>query len=222
VAIHAAVLGGGACWTLLHRREARPSGDVLTVWTSVEQPEPEAPEDVPSPAELPEVELPEPEPETLPEMEQPSEAPPEDELPPIETPHLREPPPPLLPTLDLADRATRRRAPQQPAPVPTPRPPVTVSLPRAPLQGDRAPLRPLRTPLPPFPRHLVPVATTVVLSLTYTIAPDGTIHDAVVSQSSGYPEVDARVRDFVLRNWRYAPPGTVRRVLRRFVFEPGA
>jgi TonB family protein len=60
----------------------------------------------------------------------------------------------------------------------------------------------------------------VVLRLVYTIAPDGTVRDAEVTESSGHPAIDASVRDFVLRNWRYEPPGEARRVTRRYVFQP--
>jgi outer membrane biosynthesis protein TonB len=39
-----------------------------------------------------------------------------------------------------------------------------------------------------------------------------------VTSSSGAPVLDASTRDFVLRRWRYQPPGSERRVSRAFVF----
>ena len=59
----------------------------------------------------------------------------------------------------------------------------------------------------------------LVVGLTYTIGTDGRVRDAIVSQPSGRPELDERVRAFVVATWVYEPLPASRRVTRRFVFD---
>jgi TonB family protein len=218
VAIHAAVLVGGLVWTLLRPSADLGRGDVPSLaMAPPRETSPHAEDDLPTEA-LPEVEPLELEP-VLPAEESPPE-PAAEELPPLEAPPPESAPPWEL-ALDVADRRTRRappEAPREPPALARPASPPPAPSPRP--EGTRTPLRPVRTPPPPFPSDLVPPGTRVVLWLTYEIAPDGTVREATVSRSSGHPAVDEAVRGFVLRNWRYAPPGVTRLVTRRFLFEP--
>jgi outer membrane biosynthesis protein TonB len=81
----------------------------------------------------------------------------------------------------------------------------------------RPPLRAIESPNPPVVPE-IPAGVKVSLTLEYTISADGRVVEARVVASSGYPTQDATTRDFVLLHWRYHPPGTVRRVVRRFIF----
>jgi TonB family protein len=68
----------------------------------------------------------------------------------------------------------------------------------------------------------VPIDQTLELVLEYTVAADGRISEARVTRSSGWPALDESTRDFVVRRWRYEPPGEERRVLRRVRFRAGS
>jgi TonB family protein len=214
--VHAVVLGSGVLWALLRPDEEVRTGDALFVSVRGEPEERALLEEELPTEELPEVEFPEDEP--LPEAEEaPDDSPLAEELPPPERPPPEEAIPAWALPVDAANKRTRPRATTPPVAT-SPAPPVAPATVRR--AGTRTPLQALRTPAPPFPRHLVPPGARAVLWLTYTIAPDGTILEAVVSETSGYPAVDEAVRDFVVRTWRYAPPGSTRRVKRRFVFDP--
>jgi TonB family protein len=86
-----------------------------------------------------------------------------------------------------------------------------------PPRPPRPPLIPIETPDPPLVPE-IPVGTSVSLTLEYTISADGHVVEARVAVSSGFPAQDEATRNFVLSRWRYAPPGTERRVVRRFLF----
>jgi TonB family protein len=173
----------------------------------VEGPAPEELDLLPMPEEAsPALEVPEalPDVEVLPaDLPAPESAAPA--TPPVEVPY--EP--------GLADAKRRVRppaAPSAPAPAPAPAAPPAARPP-----PTRAALVALETPNPPVPAEVV-LAGVLTLQLQYTIGADGRIVDAVVTSSSGDPVLDASTRDFVLRRWRYQPPGSERRVSRAFVF----
>jgi protein TonB len=168
----------------------------------------------PSPAELEPIEMPVVEPpEVVPDVEVPFEEPPEVEPPPAEAAAER----PFLPTpADAGKRIrTRTHAPEPasappPAPAPAPAPPP----------AGRPALHELERPDPPRPAG-VPVDQSLELQLEYTVAADGHVAEARVTRSSGWPALDESTREFVLRRWRYAPPGEPRRVLRTVRFRVG-
>jgi TonB family protein len=175
-------------------------------------------------AEPPEVEppaLPELEPIQTPEVEPPEPAPdlevafdplPEPEAAPAEPPVER----PFAPAPADAGRKVRTRT-LPPAPTPQPAPSNPVA---APPPAGRPALRELERPDPPRPPD-VPNDQDLELQLEYTVAADGRVSEARVTRSSGWPALDESTREFVMRHWRYDPPGEARRVLRRVRFRAG-
>jgi TonB family protein len=173
------------------------------------------------PEELPPVELDQPTPDLLPEppvVEPPLPDPePLAPDPPLEPPESDSSPAP--PPFETPPPATVSRRPKpRPAPVVVRHDPPALPTPALP----RSRLQALHTPAPPFPAGTLAPGTAAELWLEYTIGADGVVVEAKVTRSSGHPALDAAVADFVRRTWRYHPPGSVRRVVRRFVFRPPA
>jgi protein TonB len=168
------------------------------------------------PEELPPVDLVEPTPKPPPEPPLVEPPLPDPGLPPPE-PVLEEPsdtsprPDPFEAPPPGVLRRTRPQPPPEARPEPGPSPPVR-----------RSELRALHTPAPPYPAGTLAPGTVAELLLEYTIGAGGEILDARVRSSSGYPALDSSVVEFVRRTWRYHPPGSDRRVVRRFVFRPPA
>jgi TonB family protein len=169
-----------------------------------------------------EAEPPPPEPESMtmpPDLPPPVDVAPVAELPPADLASAEDSLPEALPDFGPPISDPRQLVPPRRPPAPSAAP-VSVAVggneARAPA-SPRVPLRPTDTPDPPlFPG--LPLGATVVLVLEYTISADGRVVEAVVTASSGFPALDASTREFVLARWRYEPPGSQRRVVRRFVF----
>jgi hypothetical protein len=121
-------------------------------------------------------------------------------------------PTPLPPRSAIGVRV-RTGPPAPSAPPPAPPAPTPVASPAP----TRPPLVAVASPDPPLVADL-PAGTTLALTLAYTIGADGRVLEARVTQGSGVPAQDEATRAFVLAFWRYEPPGSVRRVARRFVF----
>jgi protein TonB len=206
-----------AVWLLVPGSPAPPTRHALVV--RLTPPFEDAPPDTTAVEELPTFEVVEPvvrpDAVVLPPDEPPPPEPPREDDPALDDPPPAEDVAPPLPTPPLEAFAKRER----PSPVPAPPAPAAERA-APPPSLPRPPLRALRAPPPPYPHSTVSPGTTVELWLEYTIAADGTVTDAHATRSSGFPALDASVADFVQRNWRYEPPGSVRRVVRRFLFRP--
>jgi periplasmic protein TonB len=59
-----------------------------------------------------------------------------------------------------------------------------------------------RPPYPPIEKRL---GHTGTVSLRLMIAADGTVTDAIVTRSSGYPALDAAAVAWITSHWRYKP-----------------
>jgi outer membrane biosynthesis protein TonB len=127
---------------------------------------------------------------------------------------------PSSPAPDVIGLLVRSRPPARaelPPPASTTATPPPASTDGGPQRPPRPPLRAIENPDPPLVPE-IPIGVKVSLMLEYTISADGRVIEARVANSSGFPTQDAVTRDFVVSQWRYFPPGTERRVIRRFVF----
>jgi periplasmic protein TonB len=58
---------------------------------------------------------------------------------------------------------------------------------------------------PPYPPLMVRLGAEGVVRLRLAITPQGTVSEAVVVRSSGYPQLDEAARVWVVTHWRYRP-----------------
>ena len=89
------------------------------------------------------------------------------------------------------------------------RPSVARSAPTAP--SGRAQLRPRFKPVPPCPEALRRAGIEGLVSLRIVVEADGTVSDARVVASSGYPDFDAAAVA-TIRRWQFEPPGERRAI----------
>lgn len=86
--------------------------------------------------------------------------------------------------------------------------PTADGLPQRPrAQGATCKLDPIMTThtLPPYPEDAAQLHETGTTSLEVTVARDGHISDATVTQSSGFPSLDAAAASYVRQNYLWQP-----------------
>ncbi len=231
VVVHAVGLGGGFLWSPLsplHIGEGRDGYLVLHTTAEpayerdpdLEEPEPE-PQEVESYADASDrpVEMPEIDPVDVFETPSPVESTdaaelPADELPPLEVaqafPSLKGliQPRAAKPPRDVTVAAAPSLLPVA-APVAAPR--TAQAAAPTPVASGRAQLTPRWKPVPPYPEALRRAGIEGVTVLRIVVEADGSVSDALVVTSSGYPEFDT-VAVTTLRSWQFAPPGERRTV----------